>query len=101
LVRIGEYSKQRNDLTEFIQRLTGDSTIFVNKILWGNHDSQVHLYLHRRLNGSTFTEDVVVFVELDVRKRSYCNVYADAVIAAIKRNLTKEKIEEAFRRKPG
>ncbi|MDQ0285622.1 RNase P protein component [Desulfofundulus luciae] len=72
----------------------------VNKILWGNHDSQVQLYLYRRLNESTFTEDVVVFVELYIRKKPYCNVYADPVIVAIKRNLTKEKIEEAFRCKP-
>jgi len=95
-MRINQYQKEHGELTAIIQTLVGDSTIFVSKILPGNHSSQIHMYLRKQPNQYTTTENVTLFVELEKGMPKGMNVYNPIIIQDIKRKLSKEIFLDAF-----
>lgn len=86
-----KYYTQRLEITQHIRKITGNNQFEVNNLRWGNHNSQVHLSVIKRINETTITNDTVVFVELDIEKQGLVNVYDSHIVESIKRCLTKEK----------
>ena len=95
-MQLGQYQREHEELTRFIQNLVGDRTIIVSKISHGNHSSQVHIHLRKQLNESTSTDSFPLFLELGIVIQSGMNVYNPVIIQDIKKNLSKEIIQGAF-----
>ncbi|MBG9444647.1 hypothetical protein [Cytobacillus firmus] len=95
-MQLGQYQREHEELTRFIQNLVGDRTLVVSKISHGNHSSQVHIHIRKQLNESTTTDSFPLFLELGTIIPSGMNVYNPVIIQDIKKNLSKETIHSAF-----
>lgn len=95
-MKLNEYNREREQLSKYIQDLTGDSTLLVEKVLHGNHNGQVHLYIRRMINNQTTSiTSEIMLLELvsggEIPRG--INIYSQKTIDIIINSINPEKLK--------
>lgn len=92
-----QYYKEREYLCKYIQSLFEVNTIFVSKVVHGNHNNQVHLYLTKVINEGLATQgEEVVFIDLNGEIPVGTNVYSKKSIQLVRQCISRERLESAI-----